>query len=229
MTRDSIIELADQWTERKGKQFNLQKLYEFACQHICKQNRFWWRKKFVTFNLVIGTTTYDLTSIATTPTLTETGAEEIISWELVTVPGTNATLQPLTPIFDDTGIFSMQEATTNTTPGRYTMGVDGLQTLRIDPPDAAYKTRLTFWAMPNFNDDSAVTAVPLIPAWHHNGIVECMAAEILENVYGLQDVKATTMRARYQATLSDMQIRPRFTTNYVQSLASQDGEAIQGT
>jgi homospermidine synthase len=34
-----------------------QKLYEIVCQHICKQNRFWWRKKYVTFKnriLIIG-------------------------------------------------------------------------------------------------------------------------------------------------------------------------------
>lgn len=228
MTRDSIVELADQWTERKGKQFNMQKLYEFACQHICKQNRFWWRKKFITFNLIIGTTTYDLTSISTTPTLSETGIEEIVSWKLV-VPGTTTTFPDLTPVYDDEGVFSMLETTATGQPSRYVMGVDALQTLRVDPPDQAYKTRLTFWAMPNFSDDSSALAVPLIPAWHHNTIVECMAAEILENTYGLQDVKASTMRNRYLGSLQDMQIRPRFSTNYVQSFASQDGEAIQST
>jgi hypothetical protein len=228
MTRDSIIELADQWTERKGKQFNLQKLYEFACQHICKQNRFWWRKKYITFNLVIGTAIYDLTSISTTPALSETGAEEIVNWTVI-IPGAQTTFTDLTPIYDDDGVFSMLESTSNVAPSRYTMGIDGLQVLRIDPPDQTYKTRMTFWAMPNFADDSSALAVPLIPPWHHNGIVECMAAEILENTYGVQDVKAATMRARYNATLIDMQMRTRFSTNYVQSFASEDGEAIQST
>ena len=228
MTRDSIIELADGWSERKGKQFNLQKMYELACQHICKQNRFWWRKKFVTFNLALNTTTYDLTSISTTPTLTETGAEEIVTWKLV-IPGNTTTFPKLTPIFDDEGVFSMIEATAATQPSRYVMGVDALQTLRIDPPDQAYKTRLTFWAMPNFSDESTNTTPPLIPPWHHNAIAECMAAEILENTYGLQDVKASTMRARYQASLVDMQMRPRYTTDYLQSFASEDGEAVRST
>ena len=228
MTRDSIVELADQWTERKGKQFNLSKLYEFACAHVCKQNRFWWRKKFVTFNLVAGTTTYDLTSITTTPALTETGVEEIITWKIVVADSSGTTFPELIPIFDDEGVFSMLENTVSAQPGRYAMGVDALQTLRIDPPDQAYKSRLTFWAMPNFSDDSSSTAVPLIPPWHHNAIVECMAAEILENVYGLQDIKATTMRARYQATLTDMQMRPRFTTNYTQSIASSE-DAVRST
>jgi hypothetical protein len=228
MTRDSIIELADQWSERKGKQFNLQKLYEFACQHICKQNRFWWRKKYITFNLVVGTPTYDLTSISTTPALSETGAEEIVNWTVI-IPGNQTTFTALTPIYDDDGIFSMLESTSNVAPSRYNMGVDGLQILRIDPPDQTYKTRMTFWAMPNFADDSSALAVPLIPPWHHNGIVECMAAEILENTYGEQDVKAATMRARYNATLIDMQMRTRFSTNFVQSFASEDDEAIQST
>jgi hypothetical protein len=56
-----------------------------------------------------------------------------------------------------------------------------------------------------------------------------MAAEILENTYGKQDVKAATMRARYNATLIDMQMRTRFSTNFVQSFASEDDEAIQST
>lgn len=229
MTRDSIIELADKWTERKGKQFDLQKLYEFACQHICKQNRFWWRKKWITFALSVGTTTYDLTSITTTPTLTETGIEEIIKWQLVTTVGTNVNFPELSPVFDDEGVFSMLEATTNVQPARYIMGVDALQTLRIDPPDQAYSTRMTFWAMPNFTDESTSTTPPLIPAWHHNAIAECMAAQILENTYGLQDIKASTMRARYQASLVDMQMRPRYTTNYVQTLADQSEDAVRST
>ena len=227
MTRDAIISLADKWSERKGSQFDLQKLYEFACQDICKKNRFWWRKKFITFNLVVGTTTYDLTSISTTPTLTETGIEEIVRFTIITQ---NSPLQTanLDPIFDETGIFSMLEATATAQPSRYTMGVDALQTLRIDPPDQAYRVRLTFWAMPNFNDESTITTVPLIPAWHHNAIAECITAEVLEKAYGLQDVKASTMRAKYQASLIDMQMRPRFSTNYVQSLASSE-DAVRST
>lgn len=229
MTRDSIIDLADRWSEKKGTQFNLQKLYELACQHICKQNRFWWRKKQVTFNLAVGTTTYDLTSIATTPTLTETGIEEIIKWQLVLQSNPLST-SDLTPIFDDDGVFAMLENTTNGQPGRYVMGVDDLQTLRVDPPDQAYKTRLSFWAIPNFADDSSSTTVPLIPPWHHNAIAEAMAAEILENVYGQQDIKAATMRNRYQASLIDMQMRPRYTTNYKQTFTTQDNQdAIQST
>lgn len=228
MTRDSIIDLADKWSEKKGGQFNLQKMYEFQVQHICKQNRFWWRKKFITFNLAIGTATYDLTAISTTPTLTETGIEEIVKFELVTGTGPTLTTVALTPIYDDDAIFTMLEATSNTKPGRYTMGVDALQTVRIDPPDSAYKTRMTFWAMPNFNDDSTLTTVPLIPAWYHNTIVEGMSASILEKAYGLQDVKAATMRATYQASLIDMQMRPRFSTDYTQTFDSSE-DAVRST
>lgn len=227
MTRDSIIALADKWSEQKGKQYDLQKLYELQCQHICKQNRFWWRKKFITFNLVVGTPTYDLTSISTTPTLTETGAEEIVKWTLILQSQPIQTAD-LVPIYDDDGIFGMLEATQNVQPGRYTMGVDALQTLRIDPPDQAYKTRLTFWAMPNFTDESTNTTPPLIPAWHHNAIAEGMASIILENAYGLQDEKSATMRARYEKSLIDMQMRPRFSTDYTQSFDSSE-DAVRST
>lgn len=234
MTRDSIIDLADKWAEKKGAQYNLQKLYEITCVDVCKHNRFWWRKKFVTFNLSIGTKTYDLASISTTPALVETGIEEIIRWSLINPSGQPAP-QPgqtptvgLTPIFDDEAIFGMIENATNSQPGRYTMGVDALQTLRIDPPDQAYKTRLTFWAIPNFADDSSSTTVPLIPDWHHNIIAEGMAATILEYAYGLQDDKAKTMRATYEDHIIDLQMRPRFTTYYTQQFSS-DEDAVRST
>ena len=105
MNRDTILTLANKWTENKGSQFDLQKLYECACQHVCKQNRFWWRKKWISFSLVVGTKTYDLTSITTTPTLTETGAEEIIKWQLVTTTGSSTTFPEIAPVFDDEGTF----------------------------------------------------------------------------------------------------------------------------
>lgn len=227
MTRDAIINLADSWSERKGKQFDLQTLYEVTVQHICKQSRFWWRKKIVTFSLTVNTKTYDLTSITTSPVLTETGVEEVIKWVVTTVASPLTTVE-LTPIFDDEGIIAMVANTVADAPSRYVMGYDALQTLRIDPPDQAYSTSLSFWAMPNFTAETTSTTVPLIPDWHHRAIAEGMASQILENTYGLQDIKASTMRARYQASIIDMQNRPRFTTNYVQSLASSE-DAVQST
>ena len=227
MTRDSIIALADKWTEKKGAQFDLQKIYEFTCQHICKQNRFWWRQKWITFNMSIGVPTYDITSISTTPALVQTGIEEVITWSIITSGNPPST--KLTPIFDEESVFAMLEATATVQPSRYVMGVDDLNILRVDPPDSAYKTRMSFWAIPNFTDDTTLATVPLIPAWYHNTIAEGMAAEVLENSYGLQDVKASTMRARYQASLIDMQMRPRFTTDYVQSFSISTDDAIQST
>ena len=227
MTRDSIIALADKWTEKKGAQFDLQKIYEFTCQHICKQNRFWWRQKWITFSMSIGVTTYDLTSISTTPALVQTGIEEVITWSIITSGNPPST--KLTPIFDEESVFAMLEATATVQPSRYVMGVDDLNILRVDPPDSAYKTRLSFWAIPNFTDDTTLATVPLIPAWYHNTIVEGIAAEVLENSYGLQDVKASTMRTRYQASLIDMQMRPRFTTDYVQSFSISTDDAVQST
>jgi hypothetical protein len=228
MTRDSIIAQADKWTEKKGAQFDLLKLYQMSCQHICKQNRFWWRKIYLTFPLVIGTATYDLTSITTTPTLVETGAEEIVKWTIITATAPSLQTADLDPIFDDDGIFSLLESTATGQPSRYVMGVDALQTLRIDPPDRAYKTRLTFWGMPNFSDDSTSSSVPLIPAWYHNAIVEEMAATIFESAYGAEDIRAITMRKRAINSVMDMQIRPRYTTNYTQQFSSQE-DAIQST
>ena len=55
-----------------------------------------------------------------------------------------------------------------------------------------------------------------------------MAAEVLEKTYGLQDIKASTARAKYQASLIDMQMRPRFSTNYVQSLGTTE-DAVRST
>src|SRR5437868_15508716 len=89
MTRSDIIELANEFTERKGEKIlDMNLLFASTCMGICKKGRHWWRKWDVQFNTVQGQTTYDLTNPATfTPALTDIAVEEIISISLIIATG----------------------------------------------------------------------------------------------------------------------------------------------
>jgi hypothetical protein len=88
---------------------------------------------------------------------------------------------------------------------------------------------LTFWAIPNFADDSSTNVVPLIPPWHHYTVAEGIAADVMELRYGAQDVKAATLRKRFDNGLIDMQMRPRYTTDYTQQFQNVNDPAVRST
>lgn len=226
MTRSEILTLAGLLTEQKGKplQGSLQTVFSFIVQDICKRNRFWWRKWSVTFPTIIGTTTYDLTTITATPTLTEIAVEEVTKLQ-VNVAGVWAAL---VPIYDDATIQTMLLNTSRAQPGRYTFAPNDYKIILIDPPDAVYTARMSFWAMPNPNTDSSQETVPLIPPWGHNAVVEGMAAYIWESLYGLLNQKTVAYKRRYEDSIMNLQARPRFSADYVQTLTSNES-AIRST
>lgn len=226
MTRTEIIELSNQLTERKGeKVLNLQSLYRFVVQDICKRERFWWRRVRVSFSLVTGQPTYDLSSITTTPAgaLTEIALDEITKFTLILA--TNPVqFAEMTPVYDPEAIIEMVNNTSLTNPttgnnngpgGRYTLGADNdYKTLRIDPPDAAYTAFLVGWGMANPGSESTTDSVPLIPPWGHNTIVAGMNAKIFKFAYGSRNEKTLDAIAEYEQGIQDLQQRKQFDPNY---------------
>lgn len=214
MTRDEIIELSNDLTERKGeKQLNLQNLYRFVIQDICKRQRFWWRRLLVNFPLTIGTKTYDLTNAALFPTLTELAIEEITKFTIILAPSPLQTFE-LVPVFDPETLIEMTLNATNQSPARYTMDANDYKILRIDPPDTAYQSYIVGWAMPNPATDSATTTVPLIPPWGHNTIVSGMNAKIFKFAYGSKNEKTLDAMAEYEQAIQDLESKKQFDPNY---------------
>ncbi|TAL45055.1 MAG: hypothetical protein EPN91_03170 [Salinibacterium sp.] len=232
MKRSEVITMAGLLTEQKGKPLTdkMALVFSFVVQDICKRNRFWWRKQSLTFPTVAGTTTYDVTAVTTVPAsqLSETAVEEVTLLQVLDTSVSPSRWVKLTPIYDDAAIQDMLLNTTQSAPGRYTFAPNDYKTILTDPPDKVYTLRMNCWAMPNPATDSSSETVPLIPPWGHNTIVEGMAAYIWESMYGLRDPKTVDYKKRYEDSIINLQARPRFSTDYVQTLTSSE-DAIRST
>lgn len=242
MTRTEIIELSNQLTERKGERvLNLQSLYRFVIQDICKRQRFWWRRGYVTFPLVIGQPTYVLNSslagLSPATGLTEIAIEEITKFTILLSPNPYQVAE-FVPVFDPETLVDMINNTTLTSPtmnnpagqpgGRYTIDPSGANVLRIDPPDKAYTAYMIFWAMPDPATDSVNDAVPLIPTWGHNAIVSGMNAKIFKFAYGSKNEKTIDAIAEYELALQDLMSKKQFDPNYRSQLNLTE-DAVRST
>jgi hypothetical protein len=232
MTRSDIIELVNQYTERKAEKiFDMNLLFASTCQDICKRGRHWWRKWDVTFNLTPGVTTYDLTAAANfTPNLTDVAVEEIVSIILILQNGSPTQQQTaeLTPIFDKHGITSMKNNTQTGQPSRYTIDPNTWFSLRVDPPDATYLAEMNFWVMPNLAKETVSDTVPIIPPFYHNIIVEGMEARVDKRVYGANDSRYIDAKESYEQSILTMMMRAQFTPNYTRQWVD-DSSARDGT
>lgn len=239
MTRTEIIDLANALTERKGeKVLPLPTLYKFVVQDICKRQRFWWRRTYFSFPVVVGQPTYDLTAVTTTPAnaMQEILLEEITKFTLILTPNPFQTAE-LVPVFDPETLIDMVNNTTLTSPttgnqnfpgGRYTMDPSGFNVVRIDPPDLAYNAFVVGWAMPNPGTDTTNDAVPLLPPWGHNAIVSGMVARIFKFAYGSKNEKTLDAVAEYEQGVLDLVAKRQFDPNYRLQLSLAE-DAVRST
>lgn len=241
MTRPEIIEFALQFVERKGeKVLNLQTLYRFVLQDICKRERFWWRRIQFNFTATAATQTFDLTAIATTPAsaMTEILLDEITKFAIILTTNPFQVAE-FVPVFDPETLVEMIQnivpaPPSNPSPqfsgagGRYTMDPSGINVVRIDPLDINYSAYIVGWAMPNPASDSTNDAVPLIPAWGHNTIIEGMKAYLFDFAYGPENSKAIGAMKRYEQAIQDLAQRKQFDPNYRLQLSLQE-DAVRST
>ena len=239
MTRSEIIELSNSLTERKGERvLSLQSLYRIVVQDIAKRERFWWRRVYFSFPLVIGQQLYDLTSVVTTPAgaMTEILLDEITKFTVILSASPFQTAE-FVPVFDPETLIDMVNNTTITSPttgntqspgGRYTLDPSGINVVRIDPPDLAYTAYVVGWAMPNPATDSTNEKVPLIPAWGHNTIVAGMNAKIFKFAYGSKNEKTLDAMAEYEQGIQDLAARKQPNPNYRSQLILTE-DAVRST
>jgi hypothetical protein len=235
MTRQDIIEQANINTERKWEKYGLARPLLVVMQDFCSRNRYWWRQCSTQFSTVAGTPTYDLSQIATSPSLgqQEIAVEEVMSIGIVQV-GQNPPVDELTPVFDPQTLNEMINGinvngqAANTRPSRYTFDANDYKIIRIDAPDGVYKLQTTFWGMPDFQIDSPNNFVPLIPPWHHKALIVGLEAYIWKRIYGPLNPRAATAKQEYEEHILLAQARPRFTTNYTQTF-TQSESAVRST
>ena len=240
MTRQEIIELALQFVERKGeKVLTLPALFRFVLQDICKREHYWWRRVQFSFTLTAGTATYDLNTImpAANANLEDVSLDEITKFSLILSPNPLQVAE-MTPIFDPEAIIELINNTSPTSPsmgnpnapgGRYTLGADNdYHTLRIDPPDLNYTAYMVGWGMPNPDSDDTSDAVPLIPPWGHNTIVDGMKSYLFEWSYGVDHSRTLGAVKRYEQGIQDLAIRKQFDPNYRSQLSLSE-DAVRST
>lgn len=239
MQRQEIIELALQLAERKGeKTVSLPSLYRFVLQDICKRERFWWRRVVFSFTLAAGTPTYDLTTITTTPSnaLTEIDLDEITKFTIILTPSPYQVAElvfapdpeTLIDMINNTQITSPLTGDLQSPGGRYCFDGNDYKTIRIDPPDLNYTAYIVGWGMPNPPSDSANDAVPLIPPWGHNTIVEGMKAYLFDFAYGADNPKALGAHSNYEKAIQDLASRRYPDPNYKLQLALSES-AVRST
>lgn len=239
MNRADAIELSHQLTERKAEKIlNMNLLFSSVVMDICKRARFWWRKLDITFTLTKGTTTYDFSTITTTPAITGVAVEEVVVLALILQPPINSTTPnapELTPIFDAAGFRGMKQNTVQGQPSRYCMGIDDWKTLRIDPPDQTYTAEMTFFGMPmpaSVSDtiDTSSNEIPLIPPFYHDAVVNGLCARINRRVWGANDSRYLDDKASYEECILRMMMREQFTSNVQKQWTSTDSRvAVQST
>jgi hypothetical protein len=239
LQRQEIIELALQLAERKGeKTVQLKDLYRFVLQDICKRERFWWRRVAFSFALAAGTATYDLTAIAPTPStaLTEINLDEITKFTIILSPNPFQTAElaftpdpeTLIDMINNTQLTPPSAGNSQSPGGRYCFDGNDYKTVRIDPPDLAYTAYIVGWGMPNPPSDSTLDAVPLIPPWGHNTIVEGMKAYLFDFAYGADNPKAMGAHSNYERAIQDLASRRQPDPNYRLQLALAE-DAVRST
>lgn len=237
MNRADCIELVHQLTERKAEKIlNMNLLFSSVVMDICKRARFWWRKRDITFTLTAGTTTYDFSTITTTPSITGVAVEEITVLALI-LQAPSSTVQinapELTPIFDAAGFRAMKQNTSQGQPSRYCMGIDDWKTLRIDPPDQTYTAEMTFFGMPmpaSTSDtiDTSSNEIPLIPPFYHDAVVNGLCARVNRRVWGPNDSRYLDDKASYEECIMRMMMREQFTSNVQKQWTSLDDASLNG-
>lgn len=208
-TIDQIVEAANKQTERRAEgQLDLRLEFFQALQELIHECRFWWAKKTTTFNTVIGTATYDLSSGSVA---NAQDVEEIIGVWRIDSATENV---ELTPILEPADQVAAIEATASADVGSYMVEPGAWQTLRLGAPaNAVKKLRVLYWAGVNPDYDASDSAVPLVPGPLHWGLVIAVKRRILEFLYGQNDPRYLVAEAQYRNFVQKAAHKPRFTTN----------------
>lgn len=242
-SRRQLIELADRRTERRGsKVLDLNQEFLLALSEFCMEARWPWRRKTSWLETYVGLINYDLTQSAPyQPTLAPDG---------VLIQGANINdlqqfaqhgvkLYPsadlnnwceLTPLFDRDQQDAALDATTRGRPSQYFMEPGAWLSMILTPvPNATYRIRIAYWAIPNISPDEAPEAIPLVPAFLQHVLLAKLEARILRYSIGEGSAKYVTANGEYTALVQKYKAWEDFTPGQNRDWIDQSDEAIQST
>jgi hypothetical protein len=192
---DEIVQLAGLRTEQRGQSLDLSGELYIALQELCLERRWWWRRRVTVFNIVAGQALYDLTSSAAgainAPDLQQIAKNGFKIFVPSTpqggfVPGLfcdgGIPYVCPEPVFDadkQDVIIAMQSTYPPNVPCRFFLVPGQSATLQVDPiPNLTCPAALAYWAVPNYTDDSADLAVPLLPVWMQPLLIKKLEVQI---------------------------------------------------
>lgn len=214
MTKNQIIELSHQQTGRKneGKDLNLTSVVDNCVADICMEKRWPWRRKWLTFSLVAGTATYDLTD--TTVVSDAVGdIEEVIS---VIRENSATDIYELEPVIDPSMMTAMKYSTDTGDPTNYFLepGTEG--TIHVYPtPSSARTMRVPYWAIPNPGLENSSDTILLMPSKYHFILLQYVIAIFWAMIpgEGYTGSNAAAAFALYERRLEKMKAKGQFSTS----------------
>jgi hypothetical protein len=185
-TKQEIIDMCAEFTENRITKLSLQKWFDFELQNLINKKRWFWRKKFFTQNLTIGTQSYDLSRTAVTGgTGWADDFFQMISLWLNNSDGSQTEIL-FTTAQDE--VAAMLVNTDTGQPGIYTLKPGTSKTLMFDVlPDTAYSITGHYWATFNRTGDSADDSIPLIPEPFHYVMLHLLLKRMFMYLYGQKD------------------------------------------
>jgi hypothetical protein len=226
LTPARIKEMANRRTERRGEK-TLDLDYELldVIQDFCSRYYWYWRRLTAVLTTAPGVAVYNLADQNGANAL---NCEKIISAHYVR--GTDDMCQ--LSIVTDAGEVSRiieGESTSSGEPSRILREPGYDSVVRIAPtPNAAYRVRIMFWALPSMATDALGETVPLVPARCHRILVRGLEANIFRYAIGEGAAKYTAAKQDYESLVAKESENRHGFTGIVREYTCQES-AIRST
>lgn len=194
-----------------------------ALDQFCNFKRFWWRKKDFILPLLVGTASYDFSTLA--PDF----AGEFEHVYLLGPDGSSIRCA-LDPILTDGGLISAKTNTVPNTPNSFLLDVTtSLFTLRLQAPsNVAQSLYVTYWASPMVTDVDNTEAIPLVPQNLHYGLFNMLERRVYEVLYGQGDERYAIKDAEYKRFCIEASRIPHWSGQRAREIGVADG-AVQSS
>jgi hypothetical protein len=182
-----------------------------------------------------GTVGSDLASALPFPAIQGAGINDLQQFaergvKLYTTPGDISKWCELEPLFDRDEQDAALDAVQQGRPGYYFMEPGAFLSFVLTPiPDATYRVRIAYWAIPNIAPDAAPEAIPLVPAFLQHVLLARLEARIFRFTLGEGAAKYQASMGEYNALVAKYKTWEDFTPGQVKEWKDHSNEAIQST
>jgi hypothetical protein len=197
-TRRSMIEFVHRRTKKIGADLDMDGELLTALQELCGEQKWYWRRKSVSFQTEAGNPTYNVADIIE---VDGPSIEQLIHVKIKD-PSTGKLCQ-LSPIYDFDAQEDALECTQTGQPGQYFIQPGTSTTIRlVNIPDAIYTIRPSFWAIPVALPEQLGNDIPLLPGHMHWILALLLERNIYRLRLGGEAPEMVTANGLYVAAIS---------------------------